>query len=108
MLLLGPIPLGLNLILEPRVSSYGAIRIVRFISFAGIQTGRIGLSQFSMPNEGYGWTAAARTTVRVRSAVSGGMSLSWRDRVVSSNGRHSLRDANQAKYDKTQQSARHG
>jgi hypothetical protein len=108
MLLLGPIPLGFNLILEPRVSFYGAIRISRFISFAGIQTGRIGLSQFSMPNEGYGWTAAARTTVRVRSTVSGGLSLSWRDRVVSSNGRHSLRDANQAKYDKTQQSARHG
>jgi hypothetical protein len=95
MLLLGPTPSGLNLVLEPSVSFYGAIGIVRFIPFAGIQSGRIGLSQFSMPNEGYGWTAATRTTVRVRSAVSGGMSL------VSSNGRHSLRDANQAKYDKT-------
>src|ERR1700739_2905120 len=101
MLLLCPIPLGFNLILEPSVSFYGAVGIVRFIPFAGIQSGRIGLSQFSMPNEGYGWTAATRTTVRIRSAGSGGMSLSWRDAVVSSNGRHSLRDANQAKYDKT-------
>jgi hypothetical protein len=108
MLLFCPIPLGLNLILESRVSSHGAIGVLRFVPFAGIETGRIVLSQFSMPDEGYSRTAAAWTAVRIGSSVNRCISLSWRDWVVSSNGRHTLRDANQAYDDKTQQRARHG
>jgi len=108
MLLLCPIPWGLNLIFESSVSSYGAIGVARLVPFAGIETGRIVLPQFSMPDEGCSWAAAAWTAVRIGSPVNRCISLSWRDWVVSCDGRHSLRDANQAYDDKTQQRARHG
>ena len=108
MLLLCPIPWGLNLILESCVSSYGAIGVPRLVPFAGIETGRIVLSQFSMPDEGCSWAAAAWTAVRIGSPVNRCMALSWRNWVGGRDGRHSLRDANQAYDDKTQQRARHG
>ena len=108
MLLLCPIPWGLNLIFESSVSSYGAIGVARLVPFAGIETGRIVLPQFSMPDEGCSWAAAAWTAVRIGSPVNRCISLSWRDWIVSCDGRHSLRDANQAYDDKTQQRARHG
>src|ERR1700722_20646011 len=108
MLLLCPIPWGLNLILESRVSSYGAIGVPRLVPFAGIETGRIVLSQFSMPDEGCNWAAAAWTAVRIGSPVNRCMALSWRNLVVGRDGRHSLGDATPAYDDKTQQRARHG
>ena len=108
MLLLCPIPCGLNLILVSRVSSLGAIDVPRFVPIAGIETGRIVLPQFSMPDEGCSWAAAAWTAVRIGSPVNRYMALPWRNWVVSRDGRHSLRDANQAYDDKTQQRARHG
>ena len=108
MLLFCPIPLGLNLLLESRVSSHGAIGVLRFVPFAGIEARRIVLSQFSMPDESCSRTAAAWTAVRIGSPVNRYMALPWRNWVVSRDGRHSLRDANQAYDDKTQQRARHG
>src|ERR1700692_1665747 len=96
MLLFCPIPLGLNLLLESRVSPHGAIGVLRFVPFAGIEVRRIVLSQFSMPDKSYSRTAAAWTAVRIGSPVNRCISLSWRDWVVSGDGRHSLGDANQA------------